>query len=173
MYLLPFTRISFYSPLSPDAVALLLIRAIPPERSRPSRIINDMEEYFGSIWESSFIIIRNLNYRNNFYPLITVRNPFVPLLKGKIVPDKDGAEIIVSASFPLSILFVSVLFYFVLLLPQFSFISSVINGRELEWRLVTYIFLPLTFYFVQMIFFNSEIKNFKQFLNKVVKAVPT
>lgn len=135
-------------------------------------LMNEMEEYFGSGWESSFIIARNLNYRNNLYPFITVRNPFVPYLTGKIKPDKNGAKIIVRATFPPSILFVSVLFYFVLLIPQIKFIVDVINGKGFDWRLFSYIILPLGLYFVQMKSFTTEIKIFKLFLKRVVKAVP-
>src|SRR3990170_3796830 len=67
MYLIPFARLTLFSPKSPEAVSQLLLRAVPPNGTEPKISKHTHREYYGSIWKESFVIQRNLNYQNQLY----------------------------------------------------------------------------------------------------------
>lgn len=170
IFFLPFARVKFYCPISPQAVGLLLQRAVPPQNEKTIACRSTDQEYFGSLLESNFHLIRNLNYRNKLFPLITSRNPFVPIIKGKILPYKDETKIIITASFSLIVLIVSLIFYTAFIVPLVAYFSIAINNKAINWNIMSFLILPLGFYLWQIISFSTEIEYFKKYLKRVVRT---
>ncbi|OGO64123.1 MAG: hypothetical protein A2Z45_10055 [Chloroflexi bacterium RBG_19FT_COMBO_55_16] len=174
MYLIPFARLTLFSPKSPEAVSQLLLRAVPPNGTEPKISKHTHREYYGSIWKESFVIQRNLNYQNQLYPWITKFNAFVPIMHGALKPYPEGTKIIVTALFSPIKLGFALLFYAVLLLPMIFYLHEVTSRERVEWN-VALMGLPLLilFYLWHTISFNHEVNKVKDFLSKVVRAGST
>lgn len=137
MSLLLYKRFSVYTHKPVYAVALLLLRAIPPSEKHQDQ--PELQEYFGSIWEDSFFINPNINYMNRLYPLISRKNPFTPLYRGKLIPTNDGTEIrIQPIPEPIRML-VGTFFIFLFLIPATISVINFLNGRELTYTGLSFI----------------------------------
>lgn len=173
MYLIPFARLSLYSPKSLEAVSLLLIRAVPPDDGGSKRIEYNLCEYFGSIWQDAFLIRRNQNYGNTLYPWIIYRNPFVPIIHGTLKPYREGTKVSVTAVFSPFILGFSTLFYTVFLLPLMIYVYQMNSQEQVNWNMIfLFSFFPLLLYLWHTISFNYEVTQVKAFLAKVILTEP-
>ncbi len=172
MVVFPLKRIVVLSPKSVEACALLLIRAIPPPEMRDGKPVNEVVLYYGSVWEDSFLIQRNLNYRNTAYPLIIYRDPFNPVFYGKLTACDTGTQIKINASFHPVVVTVSIFFYLILFTLVFGSIgNSVASHTRIE---IDELFLPgvlITLMFAwQAISLLWESRDLESFLSKTVLA---
>ena len=79
----PTQRFTIHSSLSPELVRQKLLDIVqPPGKNRWNRR-NPEKPYEGEVGEHSFQIIRIINYRNSFLPVI----------KGRITPEGMGSQI--------------------------------------------------------------------------------
>lgn len=173
MYILPYTRIILVSPKSPDAVSLLMLRAVPPIESKSKRPENNLLEYYGSVWQSYFFIRRNLNFGNRFYPWFSKYNTFIPIIAGELKPYDQGTKIVVTAKFPLIILLIILFYYSAIICPLYLYLREMISSGQYEWSVLLTVLPFLIFFFLwHTISFNHEVSKIKGFLFRVVSARP-
>jgi hypothetical protein len=170
LYLLPYARFTMISPKSRDAVALLLLRAVPME-GKSKRRENNLTEYFGSVSQTDFLLERNLNFNDPVYTWLVRRNPFVPIFHGKIKPFEENTKITVTAIFgPLVTIFLLICYGFLIPATLFYF-YDVISTRRLELKDFSFVFFSIgILYLCFIVSFNLEVMQTKEFLQRTIRA---
>lgn len=168
----PYQRFSLTTTKTTDDVALLLIRSIPPnDRSKDPEIL-EKQEYSGTVWQDSFLIYPNINWDNPLCPLVSRRNPFIPLFRGKLVPTQDGTRIQIQP-YPEPVrLIITQWLMAALLAPAILDMLNFLNGRELKYSGIALLFtlFDLGILVVMLRTISEETKRLRNFLNRTVAA---
>ncbi len=80
MSILPFEKLTIHTDLTPEQIKEKLEQFVEPYQMFRNTFKQPNKPYNGKIQETSFRITRNINYRNSFLPVI----------KGKIMPNDYG-----------------------------------------------------------------------------------
>lgn len=164
MNILPYHKLTFRTHKSAAAVALLLLRVVPPDGDRlPNKQRMELE-YFGSIWEDSFTIVRNINYGNKYYPLVYRRDPFTPIYKGRLIDTAQGAMITIVTTPPPEIAIAALL--------TISFFGILIFNRSfIDTFFILLLGLLVALWLINW-HVNSENRRLADFLRRTVEAKP-
>lgn len=158
--MLPLEKFTIYTSLAPDLVCEQLLQVVEPRKTFRWNRRHPDKPYEGEIGEHSFQIIRIINYRNSFLPLI----------KGRITPSEMGSKIEVEMSLqPFVFVFMLVWLGMVGQFGVIFLISSIAEGKFEPAALI-----PVGMFMfgclLPLIGFKPEAARSKQFLEQLLES---
>jgi len=156
----PLEKFTIHTSLAPDLVCEKLLQVVEPRKTFRWHRRDSDKPYEGEIGEHSFEIIRIINYRNSF----------LPVLKGRISPEGMGSKIEVEMSLhPFVFVFMLVWLGMVGQIAVLFLITSIASG-QFEAAALIPVGMFMFGCLLPLIGFKPEAARSKQFLEQLLES---